>query len=74
MRKDLRIALDMVRRQAELQAVTLAERWLGEICDSGGSDLDWSAMGRLIQERAGSVGKPISKQASSASSVASSGS
>ena len=55
MRKDLRIALDTARQGgAKLQAAPVAEQLLGELCDGGRGELDWAALGALVQEK----GKP----------------
>lgn len=56
MRKDLRIARQSARGGTrQLLATTLAERLLDELCDSGGAELDWSAVGRLVDEK--SIGR-----------------
>jgi 2-hydroxy-3-oxopropionate reductase len=52
MRKDLRIALETARSAgATLQAAPAAEKLLGELCDSGRGELDWAALGALVQEK-----------------------
>lgn len=51
MRKDLRLALETVRGNVELLATPLAENLLNELCEAGGTDLDWSAVGRFSQRR-----------------------
>jgi 2-hydroxy-3-oxopropionate reductase len=54
MRKDLRIALDTARSAgAQLQGAVLAEQLVGELCDSGRGELDWAALGLLVQEKKG---------------------
>jgi 2-hydroxy-3-oxopropionate reductase len=52
MRKDLRIALTTAGAGgASLQAAPLAERLVGELCDSGRAEADWAAVGQLVQEK-----------------------
>lgn len=51
MHKDLRLALETARGSAELLATPLAESLLHELCEAGGAELDWSAVGRLAQRR-----------------------
>lgn len=52
MRKDLRIALATARSAgAQLQGAVLAEQLVGELCDSGRGELDWAALGALVQEK-----------------------
>lgn len=51
MRKDLRIALETARGSAELLAAPLAESLLTELCEAGGAEMDWSAVGRLAQRQ-----------------------
>ena len=52
MRKDLRIALETARSGgAKLQGAVLAEQLVGELCDSGRGELDWAALGLLVQEK-----------------------
>ena len=52
MRKDLRIALATARSGgAALQGAVLAEQLVGELCDSGRGELDWAALGQLVQEK-----------------------
>lgn len=54
MRKDLRIALETARQGgAKLQGAVLAEQLLSELCDGGRGELDWAALGALVQEKAG---------------------
>ena len=53
MRKDLRIALETARQGgAKLQGAVLAEQLLSELCDGGRGELDWAALGALVQEKA----------------------
>lgn len=50
MRKDLRIALETARAAGlGLQGAALAERLVGELCDGGEGELDWVAVGRVVQ-------------------------
>ncbi|MBL8288226.1 MAG: NAD(P)-dependent oxidoreductase [Rubrivivax sp.] len=52
MRKDLRIALETARAGGTaLQGAALAERLVGELCDSGRGELDWNAIGLLVQQK-----------------------
>ncbi|MEJ5990026.1 NAD(P)-dependent oxidoreductase [Ramlibacter sp. PS3R-8] len=52
MRKDLRIALATAQAGgAALQAAPVAERLVGELCDSGRAESDWAAVGHLVQEK-----------------------
>jgi 2-hydroxy-3-oxopropionate reductase len=52
MRKDLRIALTTAGAGgASLQAAPLAERLVGELCDTGRAEADWAAVGQLVQEK-----------------------
>jgi 2-hydroxy-3-oxopropionate reductase len=52
MRKDLRIALATARAAgAQLQGAVLAEQLVGELCDGGRGELDWAALGLLVQEK-----------------------
>jgi 2-hydroxy-3-oxopropionate reductase len=52
MRKDLRIALATAQAGgAALQATPVAERLVGELCDSGRAETDWAAVGQLVQEK-----------------------
>ena len=52
MRKDLRIALATARGAgASLQGAVLAERLVNELCESGRGELDWAALGLLVQEK-----------------------
>lgn len=52
MRKDLRIALATARSAgAQLQGAVLAEQLVGELCDGGRGELDWAALGALVQEK-----------------------
>ncbi|GAB3767056.1 NAD(P)-dependent oxidoreductase [Ramlibacter monticola] len=52
MRKDLRIALATARSAgAGLQGAVLAERLVDELCESGRGELDWAALGLLVQEK-----------------------
>jgi 2-hydroxy-3-oxopropionate reductase len=52
MRKDLRIALATARAGgASPQGAVLAERLVSELCDSGRGELDWAALGKLVQEK-----------------------
>lgn len=52
MRKDLRIALATAQAGgAALQAAPVAERLVGELCDSGRAEADWAAVGQLVQEK-----------------------
>lgn len=51
MRKDLRLALEAVRGHAELLATPLAESLLNELCEAGGAEMDWSAVGSFAQRR-----------------------
>jgi 2-hydroxy-3-oxopropionate reductase len=54
MRKDLRIALETARQGGvELQGAPVAAQLLGELCDSGRGELDWAALGALVQEKGG---------------------
>ena len=48
MRKDLRIALDA---GVALQAAPVAERLLDELVQQGQGELDWSALGLLVQQK-----------------------
>lgn len=55
MRKDLRIALDTAHASgAALPVAAMAERLLDALCESGRSDLDWSAIALETQKRAAS--------------------
>lgn len=45
MRKDLRIALEATRGRTELWTTYIAERLLKDLCESGHSESDWSAIG-----------------------------
>ncbi|MEJ8838324.1 NAD(P)-dependent oxidoreductase [Ramlibacter sp. AN1133] len=55
MRKDLRIALETARSGgAKLQGAVLAEQLVNELCGSGRGELDWAALGLLVQEKGGS--------------------
>jgi 2-hydroxy-3-oxopropionate reductase len=52
MRKDLRIALETARAGgAKLQGAVLAEQLVDELCESGRGELDWAALGLLVQEK-----------------------
>lgn len=52
MRKDLRIALETARASgAQLQGAVVAERLVGELCDSGRGEMDWNAVGLVVQEK-----------------------
>ena len=52
MRKDLRIALATARSGgAKLQGAVLAEQLVGELCEGGRGELDWAALGLLVQEK-----------------------
>jgi 2-hydroxy-3-oxopropionate reductase len=52
MRKDLGIALAMAREAgAALQAAPVAEALLRELVEAGDGELDWSALGRLVQQK-----------------------
>src|SRR3954447_17346326 len=52
MRKDLRIAITTASAGgASLQAAPVAERLVGELCDSGRAEVDWAAVGQLVQEK-----------------------
>lgn len=52
MRKDLRIALATAQAGgAALQGAPVAERLVGELCDSGRAESDWAAVGQLVQEK-----------------------
>lgn len=52
MRKDLRIALATAEAGgAQLQAAVLAEKLVGELCDSGRGEMDWNSVGKLVQEK-----------------------
>jgi len=52
MRKDLRIALATAQDAgAALQAAPVAERLLDEMVEGGQGELDWSALGRLVQQK-----------------------
>jgi 2-hydroxy-3-oxopropionate reductase len=52
MRKDLRIALATARSGgAALQGAVLAEQLLNALCESGRGELDWAALGQLVQEK-----------------------
>jgi 2-hydroxy-3-oxopropionate reductase len=52
MRKDLRIALQTARSAgASLQGAVLAEQLVSELCESGRAELDWAALGLLVQEK-----------------------
>lgn len=52
MRKDLRIALETARAGgARLQAAPIVEMLVSELCDSGRGELDWAALGLLVQEK-----------------------
>jgi len=54
MRKDLRIALETARSGgAQLQGAPVAERLVNELCESGRGELDWAALGLLVQEKGG---------------------
>ena len=54
MRKDLRIALATAQAGgAALQAAPVAERLVGELCDSGRAEADWAAVGQLVQDKGG---------------------
>jgi 2-hydroxy-3-oxopropionate reductase len=52
MRKDLRLALETARGRVELVGASLAESLLDELCEAGGAEMDWSAVGRLAQRKA----------------------
>lgn len=50
MRKDLRIALETARAAGlGLQGAALAERLVGELCDAGEGEMDWVAVGKVVQ-------------------------
>jgi 2-hydroxy-3-oxopropionate reductase len=49
MRKDLRLALETAQGRAELRAAPLAKRLLDDLCEAGGAEMDWSAVGRMSQ-------------------------
>jgi 2-hydroxy-3-oxopropionate reductase len=52
MRKDLRIALATAQAAgAALQAAPVAERLVGELCDRGDGEMDWAAVGELVQAK-----------------------
>lgn len=51
MHKDLCVAVETARGHVRLETTALALQWLGELCASGGGDLDWSALGRFVQQR-----------------------
>jgi 2-hydroxy-3-oxopropionate reductase len=52
MRKDLRIALETARSGgARLQGAVLAEQLVNELVESGRGELDWAALGLLVQEK-----------------------
>jgi 2-hydroxy-3-oxopropionate reductase len=52
MRKDLRIALETARGGgAALQGAGVAAALLDELCESGRAELDWAALGLLVQEK-----------------------
>jgi 2-hydroxy-3-oxopropionate reductase len=52
MRKDLRIALRTAQAGgAQLQGAPLAGRLLDELSESGRGELDWAALGQLLQEK-----------------------
>jgi 2-hydroxy-3-oxopropionate reductase len=52
MRKDLRIALETARSGGvRLQGAVLAEQLVSELCESGRGELDWAALGLLVQEK-----------------------
>ena len=52
MRKDLRIALATAQSAgAKLQGAPVAEQLVGELVDSGRGELDWAALGLLVQEK-----------------------
>lgn len=52
MRKDLRIALATAQAGgAQLQGAVLAEQLVGELCDGGRAEMDWNAVGLLVQEK-----------------------
>jgi 3-hydroxyisobutyrate dehydrogenase-like beta-hydroxyacid dehydrogenase len=54
MRKDLRIALETARGGgARLQGAPVAEQLVNELCESGRGELDWAALGLLVQEKGG---------------------
>jgi len=54
MLKDLRLALEAARAAgAVLPATEVAERLLGQLCESGRADWDWSALALLAQQRSG---------------------
>ena len=56
MRKDLRLALDSGRQNGNFMPVTAtATQLLDVLCNQGGADLDWSALGRLIAELSGAL-------------------
>jgi len=52
MHKDLRIALATAAAGgAQLQGAALAERLVGELCATGRGELDWVAIGQVVQEK-----------------------
>ena len=52
MRKDLRIALATAQAGgAQLQGAALAEQLVGELCDGGRGEMDWNAVGLVVQEK-----------------------
>jgi 2-hydroxy-3-oxopropionate reductase len=52
MRKDLRIALATAQSAgAALQAAPVAESLVDELCERGDGDLDWAAVGQLVQDK-----------------------
>lgn len=54
MRKDLRIALRTAKDAgAQLQGAPVAERLLDELVQGGRGELDWAALGKLVQEKTG---------------------
>jgi 2-hydroxy-3-oxopropionate reductase len=54
MRKDLRIALATAGASgARLQGAPVAEQLVNELCESGRGELDWAALGLLVQEKGG---------------------
>ncbi|HET8748550.1 MAG TPA: NAD(P)-dependent oxidoreductase [Ramlibacter sp.] len=55
MRKDLRIALETAQSGgARLQGAPIAAQLVGELCESGRGELDWAALGLLVQEKGAS--------------------
>ena len=52
MRKDLRIALETAKAGgAQLQVAALAERLVGELCESGRAEMDWNSVAQVVQEK-----------------------